>query len=143
MLMRDHLEPYRAGIAKPAKDIVEQAGIIWNCLYGVLSRYLENHPDWILRRHEDLSRDPIPELKELYEKLGLEWTTATESKVMSYTRSANPVSAPEGTAHQLRRDSYSNISQWRNSLSDEEVYRIYELTYPVSSLYYSDEEWGY
>jgi hypothetical protein len=143
MLMGDYLEPYRSLIASPTEDIVEQAGIIWICLYGVLSAYLEKNPGWILRKHEDLSRDSIPELKELYGKLGLEWTAATERKVESYTHAANPANAPEGIAHQLRRDSVTNISKWRRSLSEEEVGRVYEFTHPVASLYYSDEEWGY
>ncbi|WP_160309685.1 sulfotransferase family protein [Rubrobacter aplysinae] len=143
MLMRDLLEPYRSKLTSAPDDVVEQAGIIWLCLYGVLSHYLEKNPGWLLKKHEDLSRDPIPQLKDLYEKLGLEWTAAVESKVKSYTRSANPVSAPEGTAHQLKRNSVANISEWQRSLSEKEVERVYELTHPVSDLYYPDEEWGY
>src|SRR3712207_7849364 len=34
VLMRRHLEPYRAEIEREPEDVVEQAAIIWKCLYG-------------------------------------------------------------------------------------------------------------
>jgi hypothetical protein len=142
MLMQRHLEPYRDEIASEPEDIAEQAAIIWKCLYGTLFTYLDSNPNWLIRKHEALSGDPVVELRGLYEVLGLEWTAAVEENVMKYTRSGNPVSVPKDTVHQLRRDSTANIARWKEILTEEEIARVYEITQPISGLYYPDEDWG-
>jgi len=58
MLMQRHLEPYRAEIASKPQDIVEQAAIIWKCIYSVLVTYLDSHPNWLASKHEVLSSTP-------------------------------------------------------------------------------------
>ena len=62
---------------------------------------------------------------------------------MKYTRSGNPVAAPDGTIHQIRRDSAAVVSQWKEILTKEEIARVYEITRPVCGSFYSDEDWGY
>ena len=115
MLMERHLEPYRAEIASRPQDIVEQAAIIWKCLYSVLLTYLDGHPNWLVSKHEDLSSNPVAELRALYETLGLEWSATVEENVVRYTRCGNSVDAPKGTVHHLRRDSVANIARWKDS----------------------------
>jgi len=142
MLMERHLEPYRAEIASKPDNIAEQAAIIWNCVYGVLFTYLDSNPNWIVKKHEDLSTNPVAELKSLCGDLGLKWTTTVEDEVVKYTRSGNPVSAPDGIIHQIRRDSAAVVSRWKKILTKEEIARVYEVTRPVCGPYYPDEEWG-
>lgn len=140
-LMRDHLEAYRDEMAAVSDGIVDQAALVWKCLYGVLSTYLDTNPGWTVATHERLSADPLPELKRLYKSMGLDWTAAVAKAVARYTGRENPVGAPPGTVHQLRRDSAANISHWKKMLTEAEVARVYDVTYPVSRLYYSDEDW--
>jgi hypothetical protein len=142
MLMQRHLEPYRAEIARKPEDIVEQAATIWKCLYGVLFSYLASHPNWLVRKHEVLSSNPVVELRSLYEVLGLKWTATVEENVVKYTRRGNPVSVPKSTVHQLQRDSAANISRWKQTLTKEEITRVYKITRSISGLYYPDEDWG-
>src|SRR5919107_6426990 len=80
-LMQRHLQPYRAEISSKPQDIVEQAAIIWKCLYGVLLTYLNSYPNWLLRKHEALSGNPVAELRALYETLGLQWSAKVEENV--------------------------------------------------------------
>jgi hypothetical protein len=142
LLMQEHLEQYRDEIASNPNEIVDQASLLWNCIYSVLFSFLKDNPSWLVRKHEDLSRDPVPELSSLYRALGLKWTSEVEEKVKEYTQSGNPVSAPEGVVHQMRRDSAANISKWKKTLTEEEIVRVYEATRPVAAPYYPDEEWG-
>jgi hypothetical protein len=142
MLMQRHLKPYRAEIASKPQDIVEQAAIIWKCLYSVLLTYLDSHPNWLVRKHEVLSSNPVAELRDLYETLGLEWSTTVEEKVVRYTRSGNPVDAPKGTVHHIRRDSVANMTRWKETLTEEEIARVYEITQPISSSYYQNKDRG-
>ncbi len=142
MLMQRHLEPYRAEIASKPQDIVEQAAIIWKCLYSVLFTYLDSNPNWLVRKHEVLSGNPVAELRGLYETLGLEWTATVEENVVRYTRCGNPVDLPKGTVHQIRRDSVANITRWKETLTEEEIARVYEITRPISIPYYPNKDWG-
>jgi hypothetical protein len=114
--MHRHLEPYRAEIASKPENIVEQAAIIWKCLYDVLFTYLDNNPNWLVRKHEVLSGNPVVELRGLYEAMGPEWTATVEENVVRYTRSGNPVNVPKDTVHQIRRDSAANVARWKESL---------------------------
>jgi hypothetical protein len=139
--MQKHLQPYRAEIASKPQDTVEQAAIIWKCLYSVLLTYLDSHPNWLVSKHEVLSRNPVAELRALYETLGLQWSTTVEENVLSYTRCGNSVDAPKGTVHHLRRDSVANISRWKETLTAEEIARVYEITRPIYNSYYQDEDW--
>jgi hypothetical protein len=141
-LMQRHLQPYRAEIASKPQDIVEQAAIVWKCLYGVLLTYLGSHPNWLVSKHEVLSSNPVAELRTLYETLGLEWSAMVEENVVRYTRYGNSVDAPKGTVHHLRRDSVANIARWKETLTAEEIARVYEITQPICSSYYQNEDWG-
>ena len=141
-LMQRHLEPYRAEIASKPQDIVEQAAIIWKCLYGVLLTYLDSHPNWLVSKHEVLSRNPIAELRAMYEALGLQWSTTVEENVLRYTRCGNSVDAPKGTVHHLQRDSVANIARWKETLTADEIAQVYEITSPICSSYYQNEDWG-
>jgi hypothetical protein len=141
-LMQRHLQPYRAEIASKPQDIVEQAAIVWKCLYGVLLTYLGSHPNWLVSKHEVLSSNPVAELRALYETLGLEWSAMVEENVVRYTRYGNSVDAPKGTVHHLRRDSVANIARWKETLTAEEIARVYEITRPIYSSYYQNQDWG-
>ena len=116
--------------------------IIWKCIYGVLFAYLDSNANWLVRTHEVLSASPVAELRRLCKALGLEWTKKVEDDVVKYTRSGNPVAAPEGTVHQIRRDSAAIVSRWKKILTKEEIARVYEITRPVCDSLYSDEGWG-
>ena len=142
MLMQRHLKPYRAEIASKPQDIVDQAAIIWKSLHSVLLAYLDSHPNWLVKKHEVLSSNLVAELRDLYETLGLEWSAMVEEKVVRYTRSGNPVDAPKGTVHHIRRDSVANMTRWKETLTEEEIARVYEITQPISSSYYHNKDWG-
>jgi hypothetical protein len=65
-----------------------------------------------------------------------------EDDVVKYTRSGNPVTAPEGTVHQIRRDSAAIVSRWKEILTKEEIAGVYRITHPVCDRLYTDEDWG-
>jgi hypothetical protein len=142
MLMERYLDPYRAEITSRPENIAEQAAIIWKCIYGVLFAYLDSNANWLVRTHEVLSASPVAELRRLCKALGLEWTKTVEDDVVKYTRSGNLVTAPEGTFHQIRRDSAAIVSRWKEILTKEEIAGVYRITRAVSDRLYSDEDWG-
>src|SRR6185295_12406151 len=57
LLMRDHLEPYRGEMsAIQMDDVIGQAALLWKMIYSVVHKFNEMNPEWLVVRHEDLSR---------------------------------------------------------------------------------------
>jgi hypothetical protein len=83
----------------------------------------------------------VAELRSLCKALGLEWTRTVEDDVVKYTRSDNPVTVPEGTVHQIRRDSAAIVSRWKEILTKEEIAGVHRITRPVCDRLCTDEDW--
>jgi hypothetical protein len=142
LLMRDHLEPDRAAMeAIQADDIIGQASLLWSMLYRTVHKTLQARPDLIGVRHEDLSRDPVQGFRDLYQKLGFEFTPKVEETILTSSSSENPTELSKKKTHSVKLDSRANLDNWKKRLSAEEITRIRKLTEGVSHLFYSDEEW--
>lgn len=141
VLLDEYLAPYQNEIEDTPEHITAQAALLWKCLYTVLFDYVDRNPGWIVRTHEEISLSPISKLRELYEILGLKWTPSVERRIRQQTGEKNPVAAPEGVLHQMRRDSTSNVDLWRSSLSAKEIEHIYNVTYGLARRYYSEDDW--
>jgi hypothetical protein len=123
------------------EDVIGQAALLWKLIYRSVHAACQRNADFILVRHEDLSRDPVPGYRLLYSSLGLEFTPRVEKIILRSSSSENPVELSRKKVHGFKLDSRSNAGIWKKRLSSEEIDRIHEMTEDVSSLYYSDEEW--
>jgi hypothetical protein len=142
LLMRDHLYPFEAEIreyAEKEQDIVDQAALLWKLIYHMVLKYQKNHRDWVFIRHEDLSRDPLSGFQTLFNKLNLALSEHIREVIREHSDPANPNQASRYNSIQL--DSKSNLSNWRNRLTESEVERIRTQVEDVSSAFYSDEDW--
>jgi hypothetical protein len=142
-LMKDHLQPFRDEIEEYAQrehDIVDQAALLWRLIYHVVSNYRQEHKDWTFVRHEDLSRDPVREFEMLYNELKLEWSEDTMRVVRSHSDESNPSEAPPVYQY-LKRNSKSNIWNWKQRLTKAEIERLRAQVEDVSQLFYSNEDW--
>jgi hypothetical protein len=142
LLMRDHLEPYRHEMqsVRP-NDIVGQAALLWKLIYHVVHATRLSHPDFLLVRHEDLSHDPIPGYRALYESLGLEFTPRVEQVILNSSSSENPREISRKQVHAFKLDSRANLDNWKKRLTADEIERVRTITEGISTLYYSDAEW--
>ena len=142
LLMRDHLEPYREEMESvQPDDVIGQAALLWKLVYRSVYRTHERNPDFIVVRHEDLSRDPIPGYRALYTALDLEFTPRVEKTILNSSSSENPRELSRKKVHDIRLDSRASVDNWKKQLTVEEVDRIHKVTEEVSTLYYSDAEW--
>jgi hypothetical protein len=142
LLMRDHLEPNREEMqAIQLEDVVRQAALLWKLIYRSVHATREQNPDFIIVRHEDLSRDPIPGYRDLYEALGLEFTPRVEKIILNSSSSENPTELSHKKVHGVKLDSRASLDNWKKRLTVEEIDRVRKITQGVSSLYYSSEEW--
>lgn len=136
-LMDDFLFPYRDQIeffAKKPQGIVDQAILLWNLFYYRTRIYQLHFPDWHYIKHEDLSREPLKELKLLYQKLNLTYDNSIEKEI---SKSVKPEVKTE-----FKRDSKANILAWQDRLSKDEISKIKRETKDISQIYYAENDWG-
>jgi hypothetical protein len=142
LLMRDHLEPYREEIqALRANDVIGQAALLWKLIYHAVHTTRELHSNFLIVRHEDLSRDPLPGYRAMYDALGLEFTPRVEKTILTSSNSENPRELSRKKVHGIKLDSRANVDNWKKRLTAEEIERVRQTTEDISRLYYSDAEW--
>ena len=142
LLMRDHLDPYRREMesVKP-EDVIGQAALLWKLIYNAVHAARSLHPDFLIVRHEDLSRDPIPGYRALYAALGLEYTPRVEKIILNSSSSENPQELSRRKVHAVKLDSRANLDNWKKRMTADEIERVRRITEGISTLYYSDAEW--
>jgi hypothetical protein len=142
LLMRDFLGPHETELRAAAERrpaILDEAILLWNVLYGAAATLEERHPDWIFVRHEDVAAGPVERFRDLYSRLGLEWTPAVERLVRETSSAENPGEARR--ADSIRRASASQVRAWTSQLSREETERVRSGTDPLWRRYYAEGDW--
>ena len=140
LLMQHHLFKYKSEIveySKTEKDIVDQAILLWNLIHYMILKYRKNNPDWIFVKHEDLSKHPIEEFGNLYNRLGLNYSADIQEKIKGFSF----VNPREGNMDGLKRESKSNIWSWKRRLTVDEVEKIKKNTNEIAKEFYSEEDW--
>jgi len=143
LLMQDWLEPFAGEIERFAaaeQDIVDQGILLWLILHHAIAGFQERHPEWLFVRLEDLSRNPVPEFRQVFAELDLEFDDGVERLVTGTSASTNPAEASRPDS--VRRDSASHMWNWTRTLTSEEVDRVRERTMDLSRRFYSDDDWS-
>jgi hypothetical protein len=142
LLMRDHLEPFREEMQFIRQDdIIGQAALLWKMIYRSVRMAHQSNPDFLVVRHEDLSRDPVPGYRALYQALGMEFTPRVEKTILNSSSSDNPRELSSRKVHGIKLDSRANMDNWKKRLTAQEIERVRKITEEVSTLYYSNAEW--
>lgn len=142
LLMERYLSVFRSEIEQYAKrppDMVDQAILLWNCIYHTVREYKAEHPDWLFVRHEDLSRDPVDGFRRLFRVLGLNFSDRVLEYVRYTSAEGNPVEPPD--MNQFVRDSKRLVRDWVNRLTADEILHIRRRTAGVSEFFYSEQDW--
>jgi hypothetical protein len=144
LLMRDWLDPFRYEIEKllvEPPDMVAQASLLWKMIYQAVYQLREKIPDFRVVQHEDLSADPIEGYRRLYSTLGLNFTPEVADVVVALSHSGNPEQLSKNSVHSVRLDSRANIKQWKRRLDPEEIAHIRQISEPVASIFYAEQDW--
>lgn len=143
LLMRDHLEPYRSKMESvKSDDVIGQSALLWKMIYNTVHSTLSRNPDFIIVRHEDLSRDPVNGFRNLYASFGLDYTHHVEKIILDSSSSENPMELSRKKVHDIRLDSRASMANWKKRLTEDEIKRVHEMTGEVSQLFYTDSEWA-
>jgi hypothetical protein len=142
LLMRDHLKPYEHEMQTLGEeDLIGQAALLWKMIYRSVHEMCKHNPDFLIVRHEDLSRDPVSGYRALYASLGLDFTPRVETIILNSSSSENPQELSRRQVHAVKLDSRANLDSWKKRLTTEEIKRVRTMTEDVSALYYSHAEW--
>ena len=122
-----HLRPL--GIEPPPDGASKVTLVGWwiGALATQLSSLLERHPDWILATHEDLCVAAEAEFGELYRRLDLTWTPATETFLREggyieplFRGGENTFTASAGGADAAVRVRREQVDAWRTRLTADQ-----------------------
>jgi len=137
LLMKSHLSNYSNEItdfSNNEKDIIDQGILLWNTIHDVIDTYKQKYNnEWYFVKHEDLSKNALPEYKKMFSYLNLEM----DENVIAYIE--NSTNSKENS--KLKRNSVENIKTWKERLDTEEIHRIKEGTKNVWPKFYSEEDW--
>jgi len=145
LLMDSLLAPWAERIERAQEsegDLVGDGALLWAVCYDVVRRWRDEHPDWLVVRHEDLSADPERAFAELFGALGLSWTGSIAAAIGASTSAQNPTEVSSGAQHELARDSRGIAALWRSRLSDADVRVIRAVTADVGQAFYGEDMWA-
>lgn len=140
-LINDWLYPFKSDLQREPADIIEESAIYWKCINFVLNEYIKRNSNWIVKRHEDISLDPIKHFDDIYTRLGLPFTDTVKARIKKLRLHIILNNAPSNVTHHLQRDSRALAHSWKQTVGEDEIKRIRELTESVASQLYNDDEW--
>jgi hypothetical protein len=104
------------GVAPPGPEHLTK--MIWRI--GILLCALEHaaarHPEWVVRTHEDLCRDPATEFRALTSEVGLTWTDEAEANLAENDR--------PGKRFLTRRVAAELPDNWKQRLTADQVVEL-------------------
>ena len=140
-LMADHLGDMLHAVDALKVGLVEEAAYLWLMINHVLETYAARNEKMIIVRHEDLSRQPLAEFVKLYDTFDLPFSQRVQRRIKDHTSASNSADPHDNVAHQLKRDSVSNLARWKKILTEKETQLVREITAPIADKYYSATEW--
>jgi len=136
-LMKKHLYEFSNLIdyyCSSPPDIISHGILLWNIIYSRVNSYRNKYNNiWYFVRHEDLSKEPVREFKQLFDFLNIKFTNEVENEILDSTQAESE--------SDLRRKSISNIYTWKERLTSSEINRIRIGTEKISKLFYNEADW--
>jgi hypothetical protein len=125
--------------ARSPQPLLDQAILLWVLIHEHISRMRARRPDWRFARLEDLSTEPMPRFRALYDWLGLTWSDAVERAILESSSEGNPAVTVEASSR--RRDSKAAAIAWKGLLTADQQAAIKERTAPVWQEFYDEDDW--
>jgi len=151
-LMKDFLKSFEPNIREFAQlqkqhnsqnvpDIVDQGILLWNIIYSSIIKLKHRNPNWLFLTHEEISKDPIKNFRQIYDYFSLAYTEKIAEQIKSFTSASNPSEAQNGKWNTLKRDSSANIKNWKSRLTNDEIEKIRLNTKEIADHFYSEDDW--
>ena len=122
-------------------NVIDQGCLLWRLVYAVVDGFRDTHPEFMIVRHDDLSRDPGGCFQGLFASLDLDFTSTIQQTLAETSQGSNPGELSTRRVHSVKLDSQANLSNWQKRLTQNEIEHIRDLTADVASKYYPEEPW--
>lgn len=122
-------------------DPMLESAAHWRATYKMLLAQAAKYPDWEVVTHEELSANPIPVFKRLYEALALPWSEGVERKVRRLTE-GRTARARSGRVQDFRRNSADIFAMRRDAVPKERRRAIFEIVQDVALELYPRESFA-
>lgn len=76
---------------------------MWRTYYFAIDNYRKNHPEWIFKKHEDLSVNTTEEFHDIFRRIFLDYSRAVHKMIEAFTN-RNPVEALDGVRHEVLKN---------------------------------------
>lgn len=145
-LMQDRLAPFQGEIAAATAQQPEPLDVgilLWRLMHHHIRLLQAEHPDWIFVRHEDLSRDPVGGFRDVYARIGLDFTDKVEARIKAMSGQDGGVAALSlfGTTRRVVRNSRDTISYFKKRLTPEQIDKIRRDAEDVWPDFYAASDW--
>lgn len=117
-------------------SFIEKSAWLWVLLHDVICQYQQEYPDWQYCYHEEISLQPVAGFKQLFDALGLPFTSTTQTYIEQTTSSGNPLEG-KGTLFQAR-DARASLDTWKKRLTNSEIATISTIAGPVGKHFYPE-----
>lgn len=116
--IRRTAERQEAGDSPP---LIRQGILLWTIFNHVIATFRDRHTEWLIMRHEDISRDPMSAFQTICDHTGVPFSDAVQRRAHETTAASNSNRLADHQVHKLRRDSESNIWIWKERLTQEQI----------------------
>ena len=90
----------------------------WGVRNKSIKELFARNEKWVWVIFEDVCVEPVAKFKDLYRRLGMEWTQAAEEKLLNMTNTRSD------SFYGTNRKSSEEVDKWKNTLSEEEIEAI-------------------
>ncbi len=138
-LIADYFQDEPDFFKKQWPDRLLAAAAHWRVAYKVMLAQASKYPNWQVITHEELSQNPVPIFRNLYERLELPWSDKIEQKIIKLTQTNTSTQARKGRVQDFYRNSADIFKNRRNSLTKAERRAIFEVVEDVALQIYTKE----
>jgi hypothetical protein len=141
--MEEHLFPFRNEIedfAKEDYEIVDQIALLWKLIHYMILKFQKTNSHWVFVRYEDLVLDPSEGFRKIFEQVKLPFSERTQAAIRAHSL-RNPEQNTT-VPYAIKRNPHQVASKWKKSLTANEVYRVQKRVEPISSAFYSEQDWN-
>lgn len=135
-LLEDHLAPVADHI-RNARGFWEKAGVWWGAVNRVVNRQSEQRPERLVLTFEWLCAAPLDHYRTLYDRLGLEWTAASEQFLQESNR---PTTKGDKQPYSLVRDASHEATKWKREVGADDIAACRAAVEPFELPHYPDFE---
>lgn len=142
LLAQDHLNGSLHTWFNENNDEIQNAAAHWRLLTQVVLNQAKKYGDWHLVKLEELSANPVEEFRKLYGELELPWSASVEKKILSTTQVKGKAEVKGNLVQDFKRDSSKIFELRKNSLTQEERRKIFDIVKDVALEFYSEESFS-